>query len=126
MVGGLTSKLTSVQEPANPQSAMRCERKPLSLRTEHWRVAVKGELRSKFGACILCAEPIIDRGQLVLLEPPIATVTPSEEVPDIIQGSEEWILTHKLLGQGKRRAWAESCYVTTERDASIERCVRTA
>jgi hypothetical protein len=97
------------------------ERKHVPLNTEHWRCSAELR-RSKFGMGIVCTEPI-DRGRLVLLEPPLVTVQPSEEVPDILQGLEEWILTHKLLGHGRRRAWAESCFVTTERDASIERCV---
>jgi hypothetical protein len=85
---------------------------PQLLRIEHDKHGV-------FGRHIVAARSISGTGQLLLLEEPLALLKPGATVLDCPEQSDEWLLTHALLLQGKREQWAQA-YVTDKRSVSVE------
>jgi len=72
-----------------------------------------------FGRHVVAARAIPAAGEMVLLEEPLAVLKPGAAVAGCPEQSDEWLLTHALLAQGKRAQWTRA-YVTDRRAESIE------
>ena len=75
--------------------------------------------RGVFGRHILAAHAIPMTGEMVLLEEPLAVLKPGAAVAECPEQTDEWLITHALLAQGKRAQWARA-YVTDKRAESVE------
>ena len=73
-----------------------------------------------FGRHVRLTRPIDAAGELLLLEEAVALLKPGAAVAGCPEQSDEWLLTHALLEQGKRSAWASE-YVMDKRDDSLEK-----
>lgn len=72
-----------------------------------------------FGRHIVATRAVAAAGEMLLLEEPLALLKPGATVPGCPEQSDEWLLTHELLAQGKRKTWALK-YVTAKRAESVE------
>jgi len=67
-----------------------------------------------FGRHILVTRAILSAGEMLLLEFPTTKLEMGHTVAGCPEQSDEWLLTHALLAQGKRHQWSLS-YVRDER-----------